>query len=431
MPLLRGQSLSEVISREAPLSIERIIDISRQVLRGLAAAHTVGITHRDLKPDNLFLTTVGDRQDFVKILDFGVSKVLWGSLSSAHRSATTGTGAAIGTPGYMAPEQARGETTIDHRVDVFAVGAILYEMITGRRAIEGASSNQILWNLWNEPISPPRLYRPDCPPELEAAVLTALNRDRGRRYSSSSAFEKAITDIRVHQENKRLEGLSAEVSAVSPGATRVTALTASMTPVTSRTPMSTSAPITLIKPSQRRSWLLGGGVLGAVIIAFAISISLFGHGGAFPTTNATNTTRSEIESSALADDEGATVGVPAAPLPSKSSRESSPAHATPTSTSEADLDEASSEPSRITLQGMPRGAVVTVAGQRQERPIVELPPTGAPVSVVVRALGYRPWRRTLSPDGPKLVVVRMHKRVAKAPAKAALEGAVSTFEEIP
>jgi serine/threonine-protein kinase len=190
LPLLRGEPLSALIAREGPLSVARAIDIGVQVLSGLEAAHQAGVVHRDLKPGNVFITAVGDRGDFAKLLDFGVSKVLAGSPLPV--STLTRAGGVAGTPHYMAPEQARGHRDQDHRVDVYAAGVILYEMLTGRLPFEGDSDNDLLIRIVTEPFKPPSALRPDLPPALGAIVLRAMSRDRDRRFSDAASMRTAL-----------------------------------------------------------------------------------------------------------------------------------------------------------------------------------------------------------------------------------------------
>ena len=135
--LLEGQTLRERISA-APLSTRKALEYAIQMARGLAAAHEKGIVHRDLKPENLFIT----RDGRVKILDFGLAKLVRTEREGTHpadtRTVGTEPGTILGTVGYMSPEQVRGEST-DHRSDIFSLGAILYEMLTGERAFDGGS----------------------------------------------------------------------------------------------------------------------------------------------------------------------------------------------------------------------------------------------------------------------------------------------------
>ena len=132
------------------MPLHRLTDIATQILSALFAAHRAGIVHRDIKPANVYVTRLGDRADFVKLLDFGVSKVL----GNDPGATLTQTGTVMGTPYYMAPEQALGEKEVDFRIDIYALGVILYEALTGRRPYEGQTHNQVICRI---PLSGPPL----------------------------------------------------------------------------------------------------------------------------------------------------------------------------------------------------------------------------------------------------------------------------------
>jgi len=186
MELLDGMELADVITQEGPLDYERAVDISMQVCEALGAAHQVGIIHRDLKPENVFLTTVGGRTDVVKILDFGIAKSA--RLERVRGGQLTEPGLAVGTPEYMAPEQAAGKPP-DPRFDIYAVGGILYAVLTGRPPHRGANVLEILTRKATRNPTPPRSYRPDIPVELERAIVSALARNPERRPQTMEEFE--------------------------------------------------------------------------------------------------------------------------------------------------------------------------------------------------------------------------------------------------
>ncbi|MCP4603519.1 MAG: serine/threonine protein kinase [Proteobacteria bacterium] len=187
MPLLSGVTLAGLLKQE-PLPILRFIDIICQVLSSLKAAHQANIVHRDLKPSNIFITKVGNQEDFVKLLDFGISKVL----DADSTNYLTKTGTIPGTAFYMSPEQAVGSKNIDYRVDIYAIGVILYEALTGTLPFEGDSYNEIMHKIITEPFIAPRRIRPATPKLLEDVVLTAMSRDPMKRFSNADEMRKSL-----------------------------------------------------------------------------------------------------------------------------------------------------------------------------------------------------------------------------------------------
>ena len=192
MPLLYGRSLAKMLEDKPPPSQMRVIDIVCQTLMALEAAHKEKIVHRDLKPDNIFVTKMGDREDFVKLLDFGISKVI----EKKSVSNLTQTGTVLGTAYYLAPEQAKGAKRIDHRVDIYAMGVILYEALTGRRPFDGDSYNEVMFKIVGEPFKQPRSLNKDILPGVEKVIFRAMAIDPNARYSSAlemcDALERAL-----------------------------------------------------------------------------------------------------------------------------------------------------------------------------------------------------------------------------------------------
>ena len=179
MEFLAGQPLSKLVEGGRPLSVSRILHLARQIAAGLSAAHAANIVHRDLKPDNIFLVERGTERDFVKILDFGIAKVS----SSAEGARLTRAGAVFGTPHYMSPEQAAGQP-VDHRVDIYSFGVILYEMATGRRPFEADSFYQLMSMHISDPPLPPTAHRNDLPRAIEDIILQALAKAPAERQAS-------------------------------------------------------------------------------------------------------------------------------------------------------------------------------------------------------------------------------------------------------
>ncbi len=171
MEFLDGKDLGELVRQEKTLPVRRSIAIAREICQALAAAHKAGIIHRDMKPENVFLVDRDGQKDFVKVLDFGIAKTVEGITDRVGRLTTPGM--AMGTPEYMAPEQAAGQQA-DPRVDVYAVGAILYEMLTGRPPHEGATIIEVLTKKATEAPTPIENLRPDVPRELARLTMRAL-----------------------------------------------------------------------------------------------------------------------------------------------------------------------------------------------------------------------------------------------------------------
>jgi eukaryotic-like serine/threonine-protein kinase len=193
MEFLEGESLAECLAREGQLPEQRILRIAYQIASALGAAHAKGIVHRDVKPENVFLLKRKE-QDFVKVVDFGISKSLRASDASREEEHVrlTQTGMVLGTPLYMSPEQARGDENLDHRIDVYAVGVIMYELATGRVPFMGTNYLSVISQVLNDEPRSPRSLRPDISEEFEAIVLKALEKDKESRYQST---EEMIGDL--------------------------------------------------------------------------------------------------------------------------------------------------------------------------------------------------------------------------------------------
>jgi serine/threonine-protein kinase len=188
MERLDGLTLGDLLDRRRRLPVAEAIPILRGIADGLDAAHEAGITHRDLKPDNIFLVAEKDGGHFPKILDFGVAKLLDDELS--HKTAT---GAAIGTPAYMAPEQCRGRP-VDHRADIYALGAVIHELLTGQRLFSAESAMDLIFKHVGEPPPPMSSVCPDLPPELDAPVLAMLAKSPNDRPRSAGVAVAALAD---------------------------------------------------------------------------------------------------------------------------------------------------------------------------------------------------------------------------------------------
>jgi len=203
MELLDGLDLGEVLRHERRVAPDRTVHIGTQICRALSAAHAAGIIHRDLKPENIFLCSRDGNADFVKVLDFGIAKQDMGNQNHPRRLTTPGI--AMGTPEYMAPEQAAGKA-IDGRVDIYSVGAILYEMLTGDPPHAGANIMEVLSKKANEKPRPVREVNPNVPEALEQVVMRCLERNPDDRPQTMGALEYELT--------KSLKGRGSAVAAV-------------------------------------------------------------------------------------------------------------------------------------------------------------------------------------------------------------------------
>jgi serine/threonine-protein kinase len=203
MEFLDGESLAELAMREAPLPIERSLGIARQVASALGAAHAKGIFHRDVKPENIYLVRRGDA-DFVKVVDFGISKAVKpGGDEGGEGYRLTHTGLLLGTPLYMSPEQARGEEDLDHRVDIWALGILLYECLTGEVPFRANNYLGIISQVLTHEPTPPSKLRPELgiSDAVEAVVMRAMDKDRARRYQTMAELERDLERLLAGDQN--------------------------------------------------------------------------------------------------------------------------------------------------------------------------------------------------------------------------------------
>jgi tRNA A-37 threonylcarbamoyl transferase component Bud32 len=204
MEYLEGESMAECLSRETSLPEQRILRIAAQTASALAAAHAKGVVHRDIKPENIFLLKRKD-EDFVKVVDFGISKSLRATDEQEEKIRLTQTGMVLGTPLYMSPEQARGDDDLDHRVDIYALGIIMYEAASGRVPFSGNNYLSVISQVLNEEPKPLREIRPELSEEFDAIVLKAIAKNRNDRYENATdmlADLNALIDDPTHSTER-------------------------------------------------------------------------------------------------------------------------------------------------------------------------------------------------------------------------------------
>ncbi|WP_437284709.1 serine/threonine-protein kinase [Sorangium sp. So ce406] len=187
MDHLEGKDLAAVLAESGPLPVPVAIELVLQVCEALAEAHAQGIVHRDVKPSNLFLTRNADGSPCVKVLDFGISK-----MTHAEDHALTRVGGVLGSPLYMSPEQLRSASDVDGRADIYSLGVVLFQLLTGRTPFVALELAQLVYLVTQGEPQRPRALRPDIPEPLEQVILVALARDRDRRFPTIAELALAL-----------------------------------------------------------------------------------------------------------------------------------------------------------------------------------------------------------------------------------------------
>jgi serine/threonine-protein kinase len=285
MEYLAGNSLSGLIRQEAPLPPERALAIGLQVADALAASHKCGIVHRDLKPDNIMLIRRHRETDFVKLLDFGIAK-LTGDVAGSRR---TRTGIVMGTPAYMSPEQCEGRGNIDHRTDIYALGIVLYEMMTGRVPFIGEGYGEILvQHLTQMPLPPSQFNMMNA--HVEAMLMKALEKRPDMRYPTMDEMMRAMADpvgyVEAHggiggfaqrqlmPSNAPLPPIRMTPPPMTAGMTATTPIPGHMTPYGLRSPIpgAIGPQSAIMPPAKKSKWPL---IAAAVVFVGAVAAITF------------------------------------------------------------------------------------------------------------------------------------------------------------
>jgi serine/threonine-protein kinase len=243
MEYLEGADLAEVLKQRGGLPGQEAIEYVLQACEALAEAHVAGIVHRDLKPANLFLTKRADGSPCIKVLDFGISKI---ALAGDQEQGMTQTSALMGSPNYMAPEQLRSARNVDARTDIWSLGIILHELLTGDVAFKAETVPELYVSILQSPPIPLRSRRPDAPPAMEAIVSRCLEKDPARRFANVGELATALGELAPAQARLSIDRITRIVgTAARPSAGAAPAYVAGSTvPMPGGTPAPSYGPPT-------------------------------------------------------------------------------------------------------------------------------------------------------------------------------------------
>jgi serine/threonine-protein kinase len=390
MEYLEGEDLEGMLEREGALTVEAACGVLEPALLALAAAHSKGIVHRDLKPANIFLVRGEGGAPVVKLIDFGISKVTGGGSNKL-----TQTGTLLGTPAYMSPEQARGDQDVDHRTDVYAMGVILYQMLTGQLPFTGDNYNTLLIKVLTESARPPREINPSIPAEAETLVLRELSKDAGARSQSAMELLGGLQQLTAFERrNDGMSMLGTRLQSVVArgdlgGAKGGGGQQSSASDVLSQMVNATPGRWAGTDPGRRRvpvaGLAIGGVVLLAVVVVVAFLIS--GKGGDQP---------------------------PVVPL-------ALPATAVPAAV--PDVPPPAPEPRGVTIEvvGAPEGARILYDGAPVPVNPFPVDRKGTLVKLEVQAEGFAPFTTAIIPSEDRKIEVSLEAG-ARQPEKTAKSG---------
>jgi len=205
MEYLEGRDLEQIVT-EAPLHVHVAIDYLLQAIEAVAEAHAAGIVHRDLKPANLFLARRPGSTSIVKVLDFGISKVT--SADAQQRKRLTRHDERVGTPAFMSPEQLQASPDVDARADIWALGVVLYELVTGKLPFDGIDVPELCAAVLTKAPIPLSAVHPDVPPELEEVIARCLQKDKTKRYQNVAELAQDLAQIYEGESPSRVRNIS-------------------------------------------------------------------------------------------------------------------------------------------------------------------------------------------------------------------------------
>ncbi len=254
MEFLDGESLADILEREVKLPVDVAMGIIYQILDALEEVHAKGILHRDLKPENVFITNVKGHGLVVKLLDFGISKIM---KPGAESMRLTKTGAMVGTPYYMSPEHIRARSDLDQRADLYSCGVMFYEMITGEVPYKGSGYSQIIAAILEEPCPDAKKFIPDLAPDFQDFVQWGMERDPAKRPQSAADYKARIRELQggpeglgpLPRKSKHFVRTKLDSMVISPE--------------------------TREKPVTWKILTIAGGVVGVILITLAVVLSVY------------------------------------------------------------------------------------------------------------------------------------------------------------
>jgi eukaryotic-like serine/threonine-protein kinase len=301
MEYLEGEDLAAWLSQRGPLAIDQAVEFILQTCEAMAEAHGLGIVHRDLKPANLFCIRRTDGLPSIKVLDFGISKIDGPGLDITHA------GAVMGSPLYMSPEQMVSARSVDARTDIWALGVILYELISGRGPFHGENLPEVCMSIARQPTPSLRATRPETPANLDAVIAKCLQKDRKKRYSNVAELAMALAPFAPKRAKVLVDRISRVIESAGLSE-RALALPPSSNPASAR-----SGPATMASWGQTdaRSRRHRAGLVG---VAAAIGLGV----GAIAATWALQKSSPETTMSSLdAEAKAASPNVLVSPVPSE------------------------------------------------------------------------------------------------------------------
>ena len=287
MEYLDGNDLGYLLEKGGPLAVDMTVDYVLQACEALAEAHAAGIVHRDLKPSNLFVSRRADGSALVKVLDFGISKV---SDAAGQDVGMTKTHAVMGSPRYMSPEHVRSTRGVDARSDIWALGAILHELLSGTPVFRAEGVTELCAQILQDAAPPLRAFRPDVPPGLEAVVLRCLEKSPAGRFENVALLAQALTPFGSPDAQRSAERISRVLGAAGQRITENPPQRASIPPASTQAPAARTATAWGDESKQKKAGKDGTKIIWGIgtlaLVAGGVAAVVILQGGAGPKVDA-------------------------------------------------------------------------------------------------------------------------------------------------